>query len=217
MGKTVLDFYRSFDFEKVITNPPRPIQEFLDGEIEFITQQISKGADILEVGCGYGRLLNVLSAAAHTTVGVDFSEPLLERARKLLNNRPNVELLLGDAQNIELPSASFDYVLCLDASFGNMPGIEVKVLKEMARLAKSGGQVIVSVFSEAAKDAQLENYRRVGLTDLTDDGTAVRSAEGFYSRRFTKEQLQTLFADAGLDVAITSICPINYVAISTKS
>lgn len=216
MNKTVKDFYSEFDFEKIISNPPTLIQDFLDTEMAFINNHIKQSKDILEVGCGYGRLLKILTSKASNVVGVDFSAPLLEKGKKNIAEYANVQTFLMDAQDLRFNDASFDYVLCLDASFGNMPGIEERVVCEMARVMRDHGELIVSVFSEAAKDVQLENYRRVGLTNLSDNGTAVSSSEGFYSRRFTKEQLVSLFSVACLSCEIQSLCSINYVAIGRK-
>ena len=216
MKKTVKNFYSTFDFEKIVTNPPRLIQEFLDKEIEFISIHLKQNKTILEVGCGYGRLLNTLADKADKVIGIDFSEPLLRRAKEYLKNKVNAELKLMDAQKMSFDDESFDYVLCLDATFGNMPNIEGRVLSEMKRLVRGKGEVIVSVFSEKAKDSQIENYQRIGLTGLKDDGNAVSSDEGFYSRRFTKEQLYDLFTSTGLSCEIMSLCPINYVVIGKK-
>jgi ubiquinone/menaquinone biosynthesis C-methylase UbiE len=95
-----------------------------------------------------------------------------------------------------------------------MPGIEVDVLKEMKRVTNERGQIIVSVFSENAKPTQIENYTRIGLKNVRDDGIAVHTDEGFYSRRFTKENLQSYFEAIGLTCTIIKICPINYIAIA---
>ena len=209
-------FYETFDFEKIITRPPKLIQMFLDGEIEFLEQYLEGGKSILEVGCGYGRLLNVLKRKADRVVGIDFSLSLLEKAKKKLGNNNAAKLLLMPAEKMRFDSDSFDYVVCLDATFGNMPGLELSVLKEMKRVCKSGGQVIVSVFSHNAKRVQFENYKRVGLTGIWDDGIAVHTAEGFYSRRFTKKQLRNLFSQVGLSPKIGKLCPVNYIVIASK-
>ncbi|MEW5996970.1 MAG: class I SAM-dependent methyltransferase [Candidatus Micrarchaeota archaeon] len=209
-------FYETFDFEKMITNPPKLIQDFLDGEIGFVEEHIRPGKKILEIGCGYGRLMRVLSKNAKKVVGIDFSKRMVGLAGKNLSDAGNVEILPMDADDLKFADGSFDYVLCLDNSFGNMPGIELGVLREMARTCKKGGEVIVSVFSENAGDVQAENYGRIGLKGIRDDGKAVHTDEGFYSRRFTKKELIELFGKAGLECEIMSVCPVNYIAYAVK-
>jgi len=216
--KSVEKFYNEFDFERIITgDPPKPIQEFLEGEIDFIKKQILPGKKILEIGCGYGRLMEILSENAEKVVGIDYSKRLLEEAKKRLSRKENTKVFLMNAKNLEFNDESFDYVVCLDNSFGNMPGIESQVLKEMIRTCKSGGEIIVSVFSENAVETQIENYKRIGLKEIRDDGKAIHTKEGLYSRRFTKEDLKNLFKEAGLEEPkIIKICSVNYIAIARK-
>jgi len=215
LGKTVKDFYSAFDFEKMLVDSPKEIQDFLIGEIEFI-KNLSKTGKILEVGCGYGRLLKILSEKAEEVIGVDFSKQLLEKAKENLEGFSNVKLQEMDAQNLLFANNSFNYVVCLDNTFGNMPGIEDKVISEMKRVVKKGGKVIISVFSDLAKGVQLENYSRIGLLGIKDTGNAVVTDNGFYSRRFSKKELEDLFESAGLKPTISSVCPVNYLALATK-
>jgi len=216
MKKTIKDFYETFDFEKMITNHPKPIQDFLDGEIKFIKEHIKSNKIILEVGCGYGRLLEILGRRAKKAIGVDFSKRMINLAKERLASKKNVELHLMNANNLKFDDESFDYVVCLDNSFGNIPNIELDVLKEMTRVCKKRGEVIVSVFSDNAKEIQIENYKRIGLKGIKDDGKAIHTEEGFYSRRFTKEELNKLFNKCGLKCKIIKICPINYIAYAIK-
>lgn len=216
MVKTVKEFYEEFDFEKVITNPPKLIQEFLDGEVKFIEEHIKPNKKILEIGCGYGRLLKILSKNANNVSGIDFSKSLLKKAKENLKDKKNVQILEMNAKNLSFKDDFFDYSLCLDASFGNMPKIEKEVLKEMKRVTKKEGEIIISVFSENAKEAQIENYKRIGLTDIKEDGKAIITSEGMYSRRFTKEDLLNLFKEIGMECTIIKVCSINYVVIAKK-
>jgi 2-polyprenyl-6-hydroxyphenyl methylase/3-demethylubiquinone-9 3-methyltransferase len=211
--ESVKIFYETFDFEKMIdSQAPKLIQEFLDGEIEFISTHIKQGNSILEIGCGYGRLLKILAKKSEKLVGIDFSRRMVELSKQNLKDEKNVKIELMEADKLEFSDNSFDYVVCLDNSFGNMPKIELGVLKEMKRVCKNQGEIIISVFSENAKEVQKENYRRIGLAEIQDDGKAIHTAEGFYSRQFTKEELKSLFEKAGLNCEIIKICPVNYFA-----
>ena len=213
--RDVRTFYQTFDFECMITHAPPLIQEFFEKEIDFLQAHINHTERILEVGCGYGRLLEILLPKTVVAVGIDFSKQLLDKSRMRLKEK-NVELYEMNAEHIDFRDDSFDYALCLGATFGNMPGIEQQVLREMKRVSNLGGEVIISVFSEEAKDSQIENYKRLGLKGITDDGVAVHTDEGFYSRRFARNDLVELFENAGLKPTIIKLCPINYVAYATK-
>lgn len=216
MKKSVHDFYETFDFESMITNPPKLIQDFLDGEIQFIKKHFKPNKSILEVGCGYGRLLSILSNHATKVVGIDFSDRMIRFAKERLSCKKNVELRLMNAKKIMYSDEAFDYVVCLDNGFGNMPNIELNVLKEMTRTCKMSGEVIVSVFSDNASQVQIENYKRIGLRGIKN-GKAILTDEGFYSRRFSKEELVELFDKCNLKCKIIKICPINYIAYAVKN
>ncbi|MEI6850323.1 MAG: class I SAM-dependent methyltransferase, partial [archaeon] len=178
--------------------------------------QINSINNLVEIGCGYGRLLSLLSDKGKTVTGIDFSKSLIDKAKFNLSKKKNVKILEMNAAKLNFDDNAFDFVLCLDASFGNMPNIEEQVLKEMKRVCKIGGTLIISVFSENAKKAQMENYKRIGLTNIKDDGIAVHTSEGLYSRRFSKNELDELFFKISLKCKISKLSKINYIAIAKK-
>ncbi len=58
------------------------IHKGLDGEAEFyIGQALKRGGDILEVGCGTGRIALPMALSGLQVVGIDNSEPMLEICR----------------------------------------------------------------------------------------------------------------------------------------
>src|SRR5438105_3278933 len=71
-----------------------------------------RGLRVADIGCGTGRHALRLAAEGALVTGVDFSEVMLERARR----KPGAEAVRfvhhDLAQPFPLPSASFDRVLC---------------------------------------------------------------------------------------------------------
>ena len=212
---SVKEFYKIFEFDRMIKNPPKQIQDFLNGEIKFINEHIKPSSSILEIGCGYGRLLNILAENAKEVTGIDFSEFEIDEAKKFIK-KDNIKLELMNAKELDFPNDSFDYVVCLDATFGNMPKIESEVIKEMSRVCKRGGEIIISVFSEEAKEVQIENYERLGMHP-TNKGNAIHTIEGFYSKRFSKRELKKLFSEVGLNCEIQKISSVNYIVHAIKN
>lgn len=221
--KTVKEFYEHFDFERMVNDPPDLIKGFFSDELAFLKSDffgkvVEPDSDMLEIGCGYGRLLKVLCEHTRRLVGIDFSRTMIDKARQNLVDKANVEIYLMDADKLQFPDEAFDNVVCLAQTFGNMPGIEINVLREMKRVTKKGGKVIINVFSEIMKEAQAENYKRLELANVRDDGTGYHTDDGFYSRRFTREQLTELFSVAGLVCGISefSHTKSNYFAVAVK-
>ncbi|GGN88168.1 hypothetical protein GCM10010112_71400 [Actinoplanes lobatus] len=52
-----------------------------NGEPDLIDRAVPEGSRILELGCGTGRLANVLAARGHDVVGVDESAAMLSHLR----------------------------------------------------------------------------------------------------------------------------------------
>jgi SAM-dependent methyltransferase len=63
--------------------PPR-IQQYLDAEIQRVLESISSDCRVLELGCGYGRVLQHLTKKARSVFGIDISASSIELARQML-------------------------------------------------------------------------------------------------------------------------------------
>jgi SAM-dependent methyltransferase len=89
---------------------------------------------ILDVCCGQGTLTARLLARGLDVAGLDFSEAMLELARRAA---PGAAFLWGDAQELPFEDGIFDAVVC---NFGMMhiPD-QPRALAEIARVLKPGG------------------------------------------------------------------------------
>jgi SAM-dependent methyltransferase len=71
------------------------------------------GAEVLDVGCGSGRVAEaVIAAGAAAYVGIDLSSQMLALARRRLARHDAVELIEGNFLDLEIPR-TFDVVLAL--------------------------------------------------------------------------------------------------------
>ena len=103
---------------------------------------IESGDRILEVGVGTG--INALLYPKYCDVtGIDFSSSMLKKARRRLRQRGvgNVDLLNMDAANLEFEDNVFDFVYA-PFVISVVPD-PVKVVKEMHRVCRVGGHVVV--------------------------------------------------------------------------
>lgn len=65
---------------------------------------------MLEVGCGYGRVLKPLSEVIDAEfTGADFSNPLLIKAREYIDDE-NIKLVYADANHLPFKDNAFDLV-----------------------------------------------------------------------------------------------------------
>lgn len=96
---------------------------------------------VLEVGVGTGKNLHYYKEGCVVT-GIDFSPRMLSKARERAKQaRVSVTLLEMDAQDMTFPDESFDTVLAT-CVFCSVPD-PVQGLREVRRVCKSGGQIIL--------------------------------------------------------------------------
>jgi SAM-dependent methyltransferase len=105
--------------------------------------RIAVGVDVLDVGCGTGGFTRAIAAATGARVtGYDRSEKFIaaaEEAQAPANGA--VEWILGDAERLPFPSASFDRVL-LSLVLHQLAHPEAAVV-EAFRVLRVGGVVVV--------------------------------------------------------------------------
>jgi SAM-dependent methyltransferase len=107
--------------------------------IEWIARQLAcyEPRSILEVGCGYGKLLRELHRRLDVTlVGVDFSLTQLEKARRYLGADGGIGLVLGRGEQLPFPDNSFDMVVTSAVILHNPPPIAEHLRWEILRVAR---------------------------------------------------------------------------------
>jgi ubiquinone/menaquinone biosynthesis C-methylase UbiE len=95
---------------------------------------------MLEIGCGVGRMTRMLARIFGHVTGVDISEEMIRQARRNTADLNNVNLVLGDGCSFEsLPDASFDFAFSFIV-FQHIPTYSViaSYCKEVYRVLKPG-------------------------------------------------------------------------------
>ncbi len=116
---------------------------------------VKKGAWVLDLPCGTGRLSYFIHQLGFRVTGADYSSHMLEYAKK--NPSANVvyhpiEFEQQDVMSINHPDNTFDATVC-NRLFHHYPTSELrqKALKELARITK--GPIIVSFFNSYSLSA----------------------------------------------------------------
>jgi ubiquinone/menaquinone biosynthesis C-methylase UbiE len=94
---------------------------------------------LLDVGCGTGNILCKLINGKRELFGIDLSENMVSECSKRMAH--NAEIKVADAEHIPYEDNFFDVLIC-NASFHHYPHPE-EVLKEMKRILKKGGQLLI--------------------------------------------------------------------------
>ncbi len=105
-----------------------------------------KGTEtVLDVATGTAKLAQELEKKVGATgrvVGIDFCEPMLQKAK---GQAHNIHLLLATSEGLPFPDNSFDGAT-IGFALRNVPDIE-KTLRETTRVIKPGGKVVCLEFS----------------------------------------------------------------------
>jgi len=112
---------------------------------------LARGARVLDIATGKGAVLlpaaRRVGSKGHVT-GIDLSKGILKEAERVARAEGlrNVELRQMDAEHLEFPDNTFDFVTCAFSLF-LFPDVEA-ALREMYRVCKPGGHVAMMNFGK---------------------------------------------------------------------
>jgi SAM-dependent methyltransferase len=151
---------------------------------------LPSGASLLDIGCGYGRVLAELSGAGFSrAIGVDISQALVERGRR---EHPGLDLRHCPDLPLPFPDAGFDACLLIAVLTCTATDAGARALVDEAlRLLKPGGLLFVSDYPLQADARNRERYARFeaefGIYGVFRTGGAV-------CRHFATQRLDALLA-----------------------
>ena len=128
--------------------------------------------DLIDIGTGTGRMIEVLGPRVEHAVGVDLSQDMLMVARANLDKARlrNCLVRQGDMYQLPVASASFDAAVIHQVlHFAESPGA---VIGEAARVLRPGGKLIVADFEshelEHLREQHLHRWLGFRDADLRD-------------------------------------------------
>lgn len=156
---------------------------------------IKKTDKVCDIGCGEGFLLKEIEGARYI-VGIEISITALKRAKEILNNRPEIEIIKADAQKIPIPDEIFDVVLCSEV-LEHLPDPKI-VLKEIHRIIKHKGRLVISVPNEKRVRCILSMARMFKLSGMVEGVSTEGNVQNEWhlqeaSEKWLKEICRDLF------------------------
>ncbi|HOI97663.1 MAG TPA: class I SAM-dependent methyltransferase [Candidatus Pacearchaeota archaeon] len=207
------NFFSKQFFETWLNQASPETKDWFQKEADYLKGRIKPNATILDVGCGFGRHIQMLAGFSKAVVGIDNDKIMIDKANENLKNFDNVKLFLQDAGKMEFSDDTFDYVVCANNTFGNFREAKSHILNEMKRVCKKEGEIIISVYSEDALEIRKNDYEKVGLHITKIEGGKVTTKEGLISEQFSKDQLIKIFRPLDLTVSINKLTPISYICV----
>ena len=182
------------------------VRQYLQAEIDHLSVFVEPGMRILELGCGYGRVLAPLAGIAGQGWGVDNSPDNLELARA---EHPNLNFVLMDVAELEFEDDGFDLVFGVQNFISACKVPPQTLLKEALRVTQPGGRILLSSYAEEFWPHRLEWFREQSQAGLlgpineaaTGDGVIV-CEDGFRATTFNPEEFESLAQSCGVPAQV---------------
>ncbi|MBE0432020.1 class I SAM-dependent methyltransferase [candidate division WOR-3 bacterium] len=210
------DYYRNHLHSDLLKRcydlaPPR-IRQYLAAEVEYVAERIRPDCSVLELGCGYGRVLQRLAMKAGFTVGIDTSPVNIECAVRSIKDAVNCHMLLMDAANIGFTDSTFDCVVCIQNGISAFHVDRKILIRESVRATKESGVVFFSSYSPRIWHDRLrwfELQSRAGVIgeidqEKTRDGTIV-CKDGFTATTVSPEEFRGLVEGIPAELRIEEV------------
>jgi demethylmenaquinone methyltransferase/2-methoxy-6-polyprenyl-1,4-benzoquinol methylase len=161
-----------------------------------------EGLNVLEPGCGTGRLTEILSdrvGKEGSVTALDISPKMIAEVRRRAANRANIETHLCPVEHYPMEENDYDLILCHQV-FPHFND-KKKVLKILSKTLKPNGRLIIIHF--------------INLKEINDRhrkaGTAVEM-----DMMPEENEMRRLFDEAGLEVALIQDDPLGYFLSASK-
>lgn len=188
------------------------VKQYLEAEIQHVQERLRSTDIVLELGCGYGRVVMQLAEVARRVIGIDTSNESLELARQLAGHMSNCEFLSMNALEMRFNDGKFDTVVCVQNGICAFGVDKESILREALRVTRTGGLTLFSSYSDRFWSHRLgwfEAQADEGLMgsidyDTTCDGTIV-CTDGFRSGRLRPDDFRYLCSNIGVEAEIIEV------------
>ena len=159
-----MKIWSNFTYDKLASLYDRLLGLFLPEKYRKIVVDYLTPGKVLDVACGTGALLSLAYKKGISCYGIDLSMGMLKQAMQKV---PDGEFKYGNYYSIPYDDDMFDNVVSTYALGGTKIEVD-KVLSEMIRVCKPGGQIIILDWQKKQK-INLLDILFIRLAKLTED------------------------------------------------
>ncbi|MFH1279844.1 MAG: class I SAM-dependent methyltransferase [Candidatus Eisenbacteria bacterium] len=190
--------------------PPRT-RDYLAAETAHVRERAAGAGPVLELGCGYGRMLRDLRARGRRLHGLDTSATSLAMARSYVGDS-GLRLLRADARRPGFRDGVFDLTFCAQNGVSAFRVDRRELVAAAVRVTRPGGRVLFSSYAEAFWEDRLEWFRAQAAAGLlgpideeaTGEGVIV-CEDGFRAETVGPAEFRRLAESLGLVPVIREI------------
>jgi ubiquinone/menaquinone biosynthesis C-methylase UbiE len=136
--------------------------EKTDAELKVLRRFLKPTDQILDLGCGWGRITYAMATSGYDVVGVDLSKNLLTYARqRSVESGMKIRFDQRSLKSIPYPDGSFDKVICLWGAYNHLPSTteQINSMDEMFRVLQPGGMAFIEM-----GNGERKKYRQIMAT-----------------------------------------------------
>lgn len=145
--------------QRVYEIAPKRVNQYFEAEVNHVLQKIHNQGIVLELGCGYGRILPSLAKKAKFVFGIDTSLSSLLLGKEMLGKISNCFFVQMNAVQLSFPNNIFDVVVCIQNGISAFHVNQKKLILESLRVIKPNGTVLFSSYSEKFWNHRLEWFQ----------------------------------------------------------
>lgn len=201
------------------------LKMWIDEEENVLKEVVKKNrvTSVLDIGCGFGRHMRLLlNEGVKYCAGIDIEPFMIEKVKELYEiygcERVFVQLESAD-QLLSFKDESFDMVICMTNTFGNLQPkgskisskkwdeylaevdkLRQKAISEIYRVLKRNGIFVLSVYKNTVdtKTLREQSYKDVGLRPYPiNNHSVIITREGLYSKQFDLSEIEEHLKEAG--------------------
>lgn len=194
MNKITHEEKAYYSLTKKVFNVLAPFYDFVCLPIYWVREKAvhfanaAKGSKILDIATGTGKQAFAFAKNGYDVIGVDITEAMLKVANKK-NRYRNARFEIADVTKLPFENNSFD-VSSVSFALHDMPtSIREKALKEMARVTKPKGTILIIDYALPKN--------RIGRFFIYN---FIKLYEGEYYSKFINSDLEELIRSLDIDI-----------------
>jgi SAM-dependent methyltransferase len=192
--------YGSPDVEQFWAEGERDLEVLLGA----VGAVVPAGADVVEIGCGVGRLTRVLAAAAGSVQALDVSPRMVEMAQTLNPALEDVSWLVGDGASLAGVESSSADVVVSHVVFQHIaePAVTLGYVREIGRVLRPGGFAVFQFSNDPAVHRRPRGARGLAARARSAVRRGPRGQEhpDWRGSAVSVEDLRAAAGDGGMEV-----------------
>lgn len=177
-------------------------EQIVDRILERVGLEVRADDDVVEIGCGLGRLTRVLAARGRHVSAFDVSSEMLRRAQELLGDLDDVDWVHGDGTTLApvtdgAASVCFSFVVFQHVP---NPAVTLGYVREMGRVLRAGGWSAFQISNDPTVHKPHRRDVKRALESLVGRAPRGQSHPAWLGSAVDLGELERVAGEAGMDV-----------------